>query len=111
MESCVSDIDKWPGSAPLSWLASMVPKVLICWAQRERAVVNSFIDSYVDIVFGAVSAAPTWLPRFTDSQSQTRKIISALDRDLGAHAAPFGRIRFERCRSTLLKLGDRLASH
>jgi len=78
---------------------------------RGNAVVNIFIDSYVDIVFRAVSGGPTWLPRLTDSQMQTRKIISALERDLGAHAAPFRRIRFERCRSTLLKPGDRLASH
>jgi hypothetical protein len=76
----------------------------------RKAVVNAFIDRYVDIVF-RVSADSTWFPRLTDSQSQIRKIISALDRYLGTHAAPFRRIRFERCRSTLLKPGDRLTSH
>jgi hypothetical protein len=45
----------------------------------RKAVVNAFIDRYGGIVFRAVSADSTWFPRLTGSQSQTRKIISALD--------------------------------
>jgi hypothetical protein len=104
--------------ALINGLAAIRFRGLHQWSRRYSSaglkgnvVVNVFIDSYVDIVFRAVNAGSSWLPRLMDSQSQTRKIISALDRDLGAHATPFRRIHFKRCRSTLLKPADRLASH